>query len=323
MNHAPSPRPVVDVIAASYQGARYIAEFLSSMQAQTHGGWRLWLRDDGSTDGTVEIVQAFAAADARIRILPCDGPRLGAARSFAWLLARVPSDSEYVMCADQDDVWLPGKIERTLDAMLDAESHAPGPVLVHTDLVVVDESLRVIDPSFWRFSHVAPEPALLRRLVVQNVATGATVMLNRSLRELVGDVPDGAFYHDWWFACVAAAFGRIVALHEATVLYRQHGANVVGARRGGRHELRALPAAARRALEETALLRAHLARTTRQAAAFLERYESRLTEPDRRFLAAFARLPEHSFLRRKYEVIRLRLRREHGFWRNLGVLLRA
>jgi hypothetical protein len=160
-------------------------------------------------------------------------------------------------------------------------------------------------------------------LIVQNIATGATIMLNRSLRELVGPLPSGAVYQDWWYACVAAAFGRVVALRQATMLYRQHGANVVGAARGVAHRWYELPAVAREAMTQTAHLRSEIARTSRQAAAFLERYGPGLSERDRRFLEAYARLPEYGLLRRKLEVARLRLRREHGLWRNLGVLLRA
>jgi hypothetical protein len=159
--------------------------------------------------------------------------------------------------------------------------------------------------------------------MVQNVATGATVMLNRPLRELVGPVPPGAVFQDWWFACVAAVFGRVVAVREATMLYRQHGANVVGAPRGPAPRWYEVPGLVRESLARTTHLRSEIARTSRQAAAFLERFGPRLSERDRRFLDAYSRLPQHRLLRRKLEVVRLRLRREHGFWRNLGVLLRA
>ncbi len=314
---------LVEIVAAVYQGAPYLEEFLASLQAQTHEAWRLWVRDDGSTDDSVAIIAGVAATDPRIRLHPADGGRLGATRGFAWLLEQVPDAAPYVMFADQDDIWLPGKIARTLEAMQAAEAAAPGPVLVHTDLAVVDDELREIHPSFWRFSHVDPEPATLRRLVVQNVVTGATAMVNRSLRERVGPIPDGALYHDWWLACAAAVFGRIVAVREATILYRQHTANVVGARPAARPTLRELPVVAQRAFRQTAHMRKQLARTAAQAGAFLERFGTLLAERDRRFLAAFARIPERPFLRRKVDVVRLRLRREDGFWRNLGVVLRA
>lgn len=314
----------VDIVASVFNGAVYIGELLASLQAQTHRAWRLWVRDDGSTDATLEVVHAFAANDPRIVSLQGGGPRLGAVAGFGWALDRVPADARYVMCADHDDVWLPTKIAVTLAAMRDTERVVPGPVLVHTDLVVVDERLRPIDSSFWRYAGVNPEPVSLRRIIVQNVATGPTMMINRPLRELLaGPVPAGPVYQDWWYACVAAAFGRIVAVREPTVLYRQHGANAVGARRGARPRWFQLPGLARVALAQAAHLRSELARTTGQATALLERYGPLLREHDRRFLDAYARIPTHRFLRRKLEIVRMRLRREHGVWRNLGVLLRA
>lgn len=313
----------VDIIATMFNGEPYVGELVASIQAQTHAAWRLWVRDDGSTDSTRDIVRRVAEADSRVVILESGGVRLGPAAGFDWLLARVPAESRYVMCADQDDVWLPAKIAITLSAMCAAEEAARGPVLVHTDLVVVDEALRVIDQSFWRFSGVDPEPVSLRRLMVQNVATGATVMLNRPLRELVGRLPPGAVYHDWWYACVAVAFGRIVAVREPTMLYRQHEANVVGAARAARPRWYDLPFRVGQALMQTAHLHSEIERTTRQASAFLHRFEPMLAENDRRFLRAYTRLQEHGLFRRKLEIARLRLRREHGFWRNLGILLRA
>lgn len=313
----------IEIVAPLYNGARYLDEFLSSIRAQTHSHWRLWLRDDGSTDATPEIARRAAAADRRIVLLDGGGRRLGPAAAFDWLLARIPENAAYAMCADQDDVWLPGKITVTLDAMRAAERDGAGPVLVHTDLVVVDDRLRTIDASFWHYSGVDPEPTTLRRVVVQNVATGATVMMNRELRALAGSVPPNAVYHDWWYACVAAAFGRIIPLRTATVLYRQHDANVVGAPRGPRPRWYRVPGLARDAFARSAHLRSEIARTSRQASALLERFGARLEERDRRFLRAYAALPDRSFFLRKVDVARLRLRPEQGFWRNLGVLLRA
>ncbi|MEP6992511.1 MAG: glycosyltransferase family 2 protein [bacterium] len=313
----------VDVVAAMFDGGAYLEAFLESLRSQTHRHWRLWVRDDGSADRTLEIVRRAAAEDSRIRLLGEGGPRLGAGMSFDWLVAHVPHDARYIMFADQDDVWLPDKIGTTLAAMQRAERTAPGPILVHTDLTVVDAELRVIDQSFWHYSRVAPEPVSLRRLVVQNVATGATVMINRALKELAGPLPTDAVYHDWWYACVAAAFGRVVAVRTATVLYRQHGRNVVGAKRGDRDRWSQLPGTVRQAVKEWAHLRRELLRAARQAGAFLDRFQERLSGDDRRFLHAYSRMQEGGAFRRKLQVLRLRLRREHGLWRNLGVLLRA
>jgi hypothetical protein len=301
-----------------------LEDFVLSVQVQTHGDWHLWIRDDASSDASREIALALAARDARIQVLPTDGARIGAAASFGWLLDHLPADAEAIMFADQDDVWLPEKIEHTLVAMEVVERRRPGPVLIHTDLIVVDAVLREIDPSFWHYAMIDPEPVSLRRLIVQNVATGATVMVNRALRERAGRLPPDAAMHDWWFACVAAAFGRMLAMRPPTVLYRQHGANSIGARRpvdalAWRDVAGAVPHAFRRAPQ----VRAHIGAAARQARAFLDRYHDDLPETDRRFLAAYARIPERGFFRRKLDVFNLQLQPEHGLLRNAGILLRA
>ena len=316
----------VDIICAVFNGAQFLPELCRSLDGQTHADWRLWVRDDGSMDATPDIVRTLAAHDPRVSLLYAGGPPLGVARSFNWLLERVPQDAEYVMCADQDDVWLPHKIELTLAAMRQVESAGPGtprlPVLVHTDLSVVDATLQPIHSSFWTLTGIDPEPVSLRRFAVRNVVTGATAMMNRPLRELIGTPPAEAVYHDWWYGLVAAVFGRVVALRQATILYRQHGANAVGAR-ASRLPLRALPRAVATSLQTTSDFRRGVTQTAAQAQAFLDRYRAMLGDDDRRFLERYSRIPQHGFLRRKLELLRLRALPEHGVFRTLGILVRG
>ncbi|MGH9886393.1 MAG: glycosyltransferase family 2 protein, partial [bacterium] len=305
-----------------FNGAAFLPELLASLDAQTHTDWRLFVRDDGSSDRTMDIVRDVSARDRRVHVVAADGKRLGATRSFARLLECVPADSAHVMFADQDDVWLPHKIERTLSAMRSAEAAAPGPVLVHTDLSVVDEQLHVVHPSFWEFAGVVAEPVTLRRLVVRNVATGAATMINRALRELVVPLPAEAILHDWWCACTAVALGRMIAVREPTVLYRQHGSNAVGAHAWS-ISLSQLPRAIFGGLANASELREGIELTAAQARAFLDRYGSRLTEGDRRFLAAYSAIPRRGFLRRKVDLLRFRTLPEYGVLRTLGLLFRG
>ncbi len=314
----------VDIICAVYNCERFLPELLASIGRQTVPGWTLWVCDDHSTDGSAALLRRAAATEPRIRILTSAGANLGATASFGRLMSNVPADSPYLMFADQDDVWQPDKIERTLAAMGAAESREPPdtPVLVHTDLTVVDEQLHVIHRSFWAFAGIDPDGSTLRRIIVRNVATGAATMVNRALRKLADPIPPDAVLHDWWIACVAAAFGRIAAVREPTILYRQHGSNVVGAREWG-ISVRNLPSAIVRALENTSTVRDGIERTAAQARAFLSRYEHRLSDTDRRFLSDYGAIPERGFLRRKRELLRLRMLPEYGMLRRLGILLRG
>ncbi len=310
----------VDILLTVYNGMPYLPEQLRSLQAQTHREWRLWVRDDGSTDSTVETVQAFAAEDERIRLLEGGGARLGALGGFAWLLEHAAPGADYLMFCDADDVWLPEKVEHTLSAMQKAEAEvAPRtPVLVHTDLAVVDEHLGVIDESLWSYQGIQPEFDTLERLLMQNCVTGCASMVNRPLRELAGIVPPEAFMHDWWLALVASCFGRIVCLSTPTILYRQHGRNDSGpGRHGAAYLLRkALTAYDTMRLQDT------LRRTAAQAGAFLRRYGSEMDPQHRRLVGQYAEIPHVGPLRRKMRLLELGTLK-HGLARNIGLILRA
>ena len=323
MNTESNAVPPVGIVLSVHNGGAYLAEQLRSIQAQTHTDWLLWIRDDGSTDGSFEIASEFAETDGRVRPFPRDGRKLGAAPCFGWLLERVPAETRYVFCCDADDVWLPHKIERSLAAMLEAEGRGAGPVLVHTDLCVVDEHLEIIAPSFWSYTKTDPTATRFRRLLVANVATGPTLLLNRALLDRVLPIPSESPHHDWWIALVAEAFGRLVALPEPTVLYRRHGANVTGGfalpGSGGRTVALKLW----RARSQIPIIRRWILATARQAGAFLDRYGEELPPESLSVLRELAELPQVGFMRRKRKIMKCHLLPEQGWISKLGILLRA
>ena len=309
----------VHLVCSTFNGARHLHAFLDSVQRQSVGNWILWVRDDGSTDDSVGILRAFAATDERVRLVE-SGARLGVVASFAWLLQHVPASARYIMFADQDDVWLPEKVAYSLHAMTLGEGAFVGPLLVHSDMVVTNDALAEIAPSFWSYSHINPERTELTQLAVRNVVTGATVMINRALRERVVTIPPAAAMHDWWIACVASAFGRIIAISTPTMLYRQHASNTVGAKSGA-IELNAANVGA--AIARAPRVRDDITRAARQAGEFVREFGTELSANNRHFLEAYARIPSYSFVRRKVAVARLHLHRDNGWLRNAGVLVRA
>lgn len=316
--------PIIDVVCATYNGVRHLSAFMESLRAQEDAAWRVWFRDDGSDDGTRELLDEFASTDARVQVIEDHQGRLGVTHSFGALLQHVASSAEYVMCADQDDVWMPHKMRISMARMREAEGRKPSPVLVHTDLRVVDGELRPVADSFWALTHLRPEPATVRRVVLQGLVTGATVLVNRALLERALPVPAEAVMHDWWLAAVAVSCGVVEAIHEPTVLYRQHGANVVGAARpaweGAWHRLPqrvgtaiTRRGAARRSIDETAL----------QAGALDARVGPVMTAEDHRFVTAYSRIPTLGVLARKFSILRWRCRAEYGVLRNLGMMVRG
>lgn len=314
----------VHIVCSTYNGESYLNEFIDSVKAQTVSNWMLWIRDDGSRDSTPAKLQEFASLDERIRIVDAGTPNLGVVLSFNRLLQLVPQDARYIMFADQDDVWLPNKIEYTLSAMMLGEQTRSGPLLVHTDMTVVNESLQPIADSFWAFARIDPEATALKRLLVRNVVTGATLMINRALREKTGDIPPSAAMHDWWIALVTSAFGNLIAVSTPTMLYRQHGLNTIGASQpGSASPVANLPSAVGKAVRRTGKVRADISKAATQARDFAARYSDALTADDREFLKEYAQIPSRSFLRRKLDIARLHLQPEDGWLKNVGLLLRA
>ena len=222
---------MVTVLLATYNGGKYLEEQLNSLIKQTYTDFRIIIRDDGSSDNTAEIISRYSEVFAdKIIVCPSTEPTHSAAGNFFKLIEMYNDD--YIMLADQDDHWLPEKIEKTFSAMKKAEENygVDTPILVHTDLCVADEKLNIISNSFIKYQGLSPENTELNRTLMQNSVTGCTVMFNRALQEKLFTLPQVTAMHDWWLALIASALGKIEYLNEPTILYRQHGNNEVGAK---------------------------------------------------------------------------------------------
>lgn len=222
---------MIDILLATYNGERYLEEQIDSIRQQTFTDWRLLISDDGSSDGTLRIIERYEALDTRIICVNKTVRFGGACPNFMFLL-RNSSDSYFMFC-DQDDVWLPSKIEDSLQIMRLIENtySEAVPALVFTDMRVVDADLSTISPSFERFASINPDETSLVSILSNPVAAGCTILANASLRELTFLTPDNQpmDMHDWWITLVAASFGHIGHVNHPTSLYRQHGTNEFGA----------------------------------------------------------------------------------------------
>jgi len=218
----PAPGRVA-VVMSTFQGERFVAEQIDSILRQLPSDGMLLVRDDGSTDATPDVVAAIP--DARVKL--ARGTNIGFAMSFFQLLESVPSEASVVLLADQDDIWLPNKIERACAAMRDVV----GPCLYFTRLWLVDESLKRFGITLgW------PRGPSFYNALAENIVTGCTIALNREALQLVLRLGDRKRirFHDWWIYLVVSAFGTVVADPEPSVNYRQHGHNVLGRGSGWR-----------------------------------------------------------------------------------------
>ena len=222
---------MINILLSTFNGAKYLAQQLDSILAQSYSDWRLLVRDDGSTDNTRTILQSYSTKDPRISIIQ-DGENVGAMRSFERLLTQHSEAAYYAFC-DQDDVWEPDKLSLSLDAMHQAEQQYPNkPIVIHTDLKVVDSQLKLLAPSFWQYSNLRPDllDTHLRYLAISNSVTGCTMLFNQHARTCALPFSNKAYMHDAWIALqVKRSGGILIPLYQTPIAYRQHQDNALGA----------------------------------------------------------------------------------------------
>ena len=255
----------VTVALACYQGGAYLPLLLDSL-ARQDSAFTVLAQDDGSTDGTAELLAGLAERDPRFRLGSECGRHLGAAGNFLSLIRQ--ADTPYLALCDQDDLWEPRRLSAGLEAMRAAEARfgTAAPLLVHSDCSLIDADGRPLAASFFRRQGWDPQAVSLAELLVQNNVTGCTVLMNAPLYRFAAAHAraEQLFMHDWFLALSAAALGQICFVDQPLVRYRQHGANVLGASREG------LARRALRALREGDRARARIALTYRHSRAFLE-----------------------------------------------------
>ena len=233
----------IDILMSTYNGAQFLRAQVDSILSQDHTDIRLLIRDDGSVDSTHEILSEYEDRDARVKVIRDDLRHLGAFPSFMELVGR--SEAPFFMFADQDDIWLPDKVAITLDKMASMiDLYGPDvPLVIFTDMSVVDEELNIIAQSLWVYQGY--DPAICnnwKMLLAQNFVLGCTLMGNAKVRSmsLPFELPELA--HDHWVALHAAKYGKIDFVPRQTMLYRQHHRNYSGANEFGlRYSLKRFP----------------------------------------------------------------------------------
>jgi len=302
----------IDILLPTYNGEKFIKEQIESVLNQSYENWRLLVRDDGSSDSTVEIVKNYTAQyPQKIVLIEDDKDHLGACQSFAQLLNH--STSDYIMFCDQDDIWLPDKIELTLNKMLELEKTYDQPILVHTDVKVVDENLNILRDSFWRYQRVNPDLKSLNHLLIQNNVTGCAMMINKRLKEISLPIPTEAIMYDWWIGLVASTFGVIEYIKKPTVLYRQHIQCDTGAKKYTAWFFLSK-------INELNESQKSIRKTVRQGKAFKERFKDKLSEEQLGIVGDFTNLLNVNRFKRLRLLAKQNIRK-YGALRNMGFLI--
>lgn len=291
------PSTSVTILMAVYNGEAYLPAQLKSFTAQTHDNWQLLASDDGSRDRSSEILQKFAES---YPVTLLKGPRQGAGENFMNLLRQskvFSSDPCWIAFADQDDVWLPDRLERGQQSLAELDPEQPALFCSRTWVTDVTLTSRSLSPARTR-------TAGFKNALVQNIAAGNTILLNPAASRLAQAAACEAgqvVMHDWWlYQIISGAGGTVIHDDQPTLLYRQHDANEVGANGGWRARLHRI----RR------LLQGDFSEWSDTNIAALRASAHRLTPANQATLESFAALRQEPLLSRLKEFRQLGLYRQ-------------
>ncbi|MCR5685041.1 MAG: glycosyltransferase family 2 protein [Lachnospiraceae bacterium] len=327
---------MIDIIMATYNGARYIAEQIRSILGSDEKDIRVLVYDDMSEDETPDIVKSFAdKAPGKVFCFKNE-IRYGHCANFLQGLKKAVREypAEYYMFSDQDDLWLKDKISlclarirsletNTADRSVDEESRTAKrssegvssctPCMVFTDAILVNADAEPTGMTFIKADRLDASKTDLAHLLMENKCQGCTMMINNALAGMIGSYDERVRYHDWWIALIASAFGRIGFIDTPTLMHRQHEDNAVG--QGSFTDyLRGRLHSGRKDARE------RLKATFDQAAAFYKYYGRQLRRKDRMIVRAFLKLKDMNAVGKRVALLRYGYLKS-GPARNAGLMM--
>lgn len=211
----------IAIVLSTYNGEAYIAAQLDSLIAQTYQDWRCYIRDDGSKDASITIVKRYAAQDPRFVFLEDQQGNLGVVQAYFYLFNKV--DEDYIAACDQDDVWFPDKLERSLALLKRIETAKKIPALVHTDSAFVDSQLNSIRDKFIGKRGLKEG---LNGIIIANSVQGGSILFNRALnsesKKISAKLP-----YDYHLGMIAELTGARGFISDKMLYYRQHGTSSI------------------------------------------------------------------------------------------------
>lgn len=215
---------VIGVLLCTYNGEQYLSQQIDSIIDQSHKNWKIYVSDDGSSDCTLQILENYKKLIGEERLHIFQGPKNGFAKNFFSLINREEIDADYFAFSDQDDIWLNHKLERSLKLLSSTTDDTPGLYCSRTKLFGNTRASREMSPLF-------QAPPSFRNALVQSLAGGNTMLINRQSRELLKRIDSDLkiISHDWiTYLIVSGSGGHVIYDPEPTVLYRQHENNLIG-----------------------------------------------------------------------------------------------
>ena len=308
---------MIYIIMCTYNGEKYIDDQLESIERNTVCDWNLYIIDDLSSDSTVCKAERFREKNSLRVKIKVNRRRMGAVHNFLnaiWEVGQHMTNEDVIMLCDQDDVWYSDKIKKTMDSMAQLRDIYGNniPLLVCTDVSVVNESKEIINKSFRKMNNYNIQKLDLCYLMMENKVQGCTIMINKEVAVLLNEIPTKVRMHDGWLALIVSAFGRIKYIDEPTMMYRQHATNVQGSIEY-KDDIK-------NKFSNLGKQRQIVMDTTDQIKEFIEIYGDRLSDRRKREAQAFASLSQQNFIMRRYNIIRYHMWKS-GLLRNIGLMI--
>lgn len=293
--------PLIQVLLVTDHAESWLPDLLRSLERQTYPNWQLMVCDQSSGDATVEQLQAWQKNHPQLLkhlILHANKQRV--IQSLNELVEA--SCADYLMLCDQEDIWFPEKIELQFAAMqvLEKEAEETLPLLIHSDLAVIDSDKEILCPSFWEYRGLDIQQRA-EAYLLNNPVMSSVTLFNRTAANAVFPIPQQELRAEHWLALICAWFGKVHALPHPTILYRWHE---------------------KRSAKQVAHLAQRLELWSRQANAFLQRFAGRLDEEDLHMLKAVATLSQLKGWQRRKHIVQHRLFKQ-GVMDNVALLLLA
>lgn len=303
---------MIDILMATYNGEKYLTEQIESIINQTYQDWRLIIADDCSSDSTIKILEKYHAKyPNKISYYQNSKPSGSAKNNFLQLLGQAKSD--YVMFSDQDDVWLDDKIEKSIKKIKEIEEgvETNKAILCFSDLTVVDNKLNIISYKMSNFQSLNMSRFEFKDLMIQNIVTGCTMIINRALIKKIKLPIDNnkIIMHDWWIALIASRFGTIGYIDNSYILYRQHNNNSVGAKKINSIRYIYNKISSAKSMRESLFL------TQEQIRLFMELYKI-----DDDLLREYTKLNTYTKIDKIKFIVKNKIWK-HGLIRNLGLII--
>ena len=213
----------IDILMATYNGEKYLVEQLDSIINQTYHNWNLLIRDDNSTDRTLEIIQDYQKKDNRIKLLKDNKGNLGIVKNFEELLKN--SESEFIMFSDQDDIWVENKLDMYLKMIEKIKNKG---FMIHSDAILFDKNKsNILKDTF--ISKKAINKGL-ENVFFNYFVQGATILISKEIKNFILPFPKEVYLHDRYIHLISELFFERIFVNKALIYYRQHGDNQIGAK---------------------------------------------------------------------------------------------